>query len=155
MRGLQAVEHGNAGATIARPSRSSMTNTAVNDSNTTTDPATLKKAALRAAEVLGLSQQLPSILGIDTESWQAHERALTPGTEQWNAAVRFVSLFRSLLTLVGSVSSAREWLDQRHRTLGESPRVLLQNPAGLERVVRYLDAVQKFEVKLPPRSEPS
>lgn len=130
-----------------------MTNTAVNDSNTTIDPATLKKAVLRAAEVLDLTQQLPSILGIDAESWQTNERSLTPGTEQWTGAVRLASLFRSLLTLVGSVPSAREWLDQHHRTLGGSPRVLLQNPAGLERVVRYLDAVQKFEVKLPPRSE--
>lgn len=123
------------------------------DSRTTTDPATLKKAVVRAAEVLDLTQQLPSILGIDTDSWLANERALSPNTDEWSAAVRLVGLFRSLLTLVGSVSNAREWLDQPHRTLGEAPRALLNNPAGLARVVRYLDAVQKFEVKLPPRSE--
>jgi hypothetical protein len=41
------------------------------------------------------------------------------------------------------------------RTAGGATDVqaaLLQSPAGLERVVRYLDAVLKFEVKLPPRS---
>lgn len=125
----------------------------MNDSHTTTDPIMLKKAVMRAAEVLGLTQQLPNILGIDAESWRANERAFAPGTDEWNAAVRFASLFRALVTLVGSVPNAREWIDQPHRTLGESPRALLQNSAGLERVVRYLDAVQKFEIKLPPRSE--
>lgn len=127
----------------------------MSDSRTTTDPATLKKAVLRAADVLDLTQQLPSILGIDAASSLANEHALVPDTSEWSAAVRFVSLFRSLVTLVGSVSAAREWLDQSHRTLGASPRALLDSPAGLERVVRYLDAVQKFEVKLPPRSEQS
>lgn len=121
-------------------------------SQTTTDPATLKKAVLRAAEVLDLSQQLPEILGIDAQTWLSTERTIAPDTAEWCSAVRFTSLFRSLLTLVGSVSNARAWLDQHHRTLGESPRALLTTPEGLERVVRYLDAVQKFEVKLPPRS---
>jgi len=124
----------------------------VSDSTTTTDPATLKKAVVRAGDVLGLAQQLPNILGIDANIWEAKEHALAPDTDEWRRAVRFTSLFRSLLTLLGSVSGAREWLDQSHRTLGDSPRALLQNPAGLERIVRYLDAVQKFEVKLPPRS---
>lgn len=127
----------------------------MSDSLTTIDPATLKKAVLRAAEVLGLTDQLPSILGIDAKSSQATALELAPGTDAWSAAVRFASLFRALLTLVGTVPKAREWLDQSHRTLGESPRALLQNPAGLDRVVRYLEAVQKFEVKLPPRSEQS
>ena len=124
----------------------------------TTDPATLRKAILRAAEVLGLTQQLPQILGVDPQSWarlSANERTLVPDTVEWNGAVRFASLFRSLLTLVGTVPNARDWLEQPHRTLGASPRSLLMNPEGLERVVRYLDAVQKYEVRLPPRSEPS
>ena len=124
----------------------------MSDSPTTIDPTTLKKAVTRAAEVLDLTQALPRILGIDANAWAASERALAPDSEEWRAAVRFAGLFRSLLTLVGSAAKAREWLDQPHRTLGESPRVLLQSPGGLERVVRYLDAVQKFEVKLPPRS---
>jgi uncharacterized protein (DUF2384 family) len=115
----------------------------------------LKKAVLRAADVLGLTQQLPSILGIDAKAWASNEHALAPDTDEWRAAVRFTSLFRSLVTLVGSVSNAREWLDQSHRTLGDSPRSLLENATGLERVVRYLDAVQKFEVKLPPRGAQS
>lgn len=130
----------------------------MNVSHATTDPATLKKAILRAAQVLNLSEQLPQILGVDPHAWtllSTNERALEPGTAEWNGAVRFASLFRSLLTLVGSVSNALEWLDQSHRTLGASPRSLLSSPEGLERVVRYLDAVQKFEVKLPPRSQQS
>ena len=125
----------------------------MNDSRTSTDPTTLTKAVLRAADVLGLTQELPNLLGGDAESSLANKGALTPGTNEWDAAVKLTSLFRSLLTLVGTVPKAREWLDQSHRTLGASPRQLLQSPAGLARVVRYLDAVLKFEVKLPPRSE--
>lgn len=127
----------------------------MNPSPTNTDPATLKKAILRAAQVLGLTQELPHVLGIDAHAWtqlSADQRALVPETDEWNGAVRFAGLFRSLLSLVGTVPNACEWLDQHHRTLGASPRSLLGNPAGLERVVRYLDAVQKYEVKLPPRS---
>ena len=130
----------------------------MNDLHATTDPTTLKKAIVRAADVLGLTEQLPQVLGVDASSWAqllANERALAPGTDEWNGAVRFASLFRSLLTLVGTVPNAREWLDQHHRTLGASPRALLRSPEGLERVVRYLEAVQKFEIKLPPRSEQS
>ena len=126
----------------------------MNSSNT--DPATLKKAILRAAEVLGLIHELPHVLGVDAHSWSqlvANERALAPGTDEWNAAVRFASLFRSLLTLVGTAPNAQEWLDQSHRTLGASPRSLLKDPEGLERVIRYLDAVHKYEIKLPPRGE--
>jgi uncharacterized protein (DUF2384 family) len=124
-------------------------------SHSTTDPAMLMKAVLRAAQVLGLSEQLPSLLGIDAYAWvqlSSNERALMPGTDEWHRAARFAGLFRALLTLVGAVPNAIEWLDQPHRTLGASPRSLLVNPEGLERVVRYLDAVQKYEVKLPPRS---
>ena len=124
----------------------------------TTDPTTLKKAILRAAQVLNLTQELPHILGIDATAWaqlSAGERTLVPGTDEWNGAVKFASLFRSLLTLVGTAPTAQAWLDQSHRTLGASPRSLMQSPEGLERVVRYLDAVQKYEVKLPPRSEQS
>ena len=127
-------------------------------SQATTNPATLKKAILRAADVLGLTQQLPQILGVDEHSWaklSADERALVPGTDEWASAVRFASLFRALLTLVGTVPNARDWIDQPHRTLGASPRSLLLNPEGLERVVHYLDSVQKYEIRLPPRSEPS
>ena len=124
-------------------------------SQANTDPATLKKAILRAAQVLNLTQELPSVLGTDANAWtqlSANERALVPGTDEWTGAVKFAGLFRALLSLVGTLPNALAWLDQPHRTLGASPRSLLSNPEGLERVVRYLDAVQKYEVKLPPRS---
>ena len=127
-------------------------------SQATTDPSTLKKAILRAADVLGLTQQLPQVLGVDEHSWAqltANERSLMPNTDEWANAVRFAGLFRSLLTLVGTVPNATDWLNQPHRTLGASPRSLLLSPAGLERVVRYLDSVQKYEIRLPPRSDRS
>jgi uncharacterized protein (DUF2384 family) len=127
-------------------------------SHASTDPATLRKAILRAAQVLDLTSELPQVLGIESSAWEAlnaDARGLVPGTTEWNAAARFAGLFRLLLSLVGTVPNAQQWLDQPHRTLGATPRSLLVSMEGLERVVRYLEAVQKFEVKLPPRSSQS
>lgn len=118
-----------------------------------TDPALLTKAVLRAAEHLQLQAALPDILGVATQT--ANEiangtRSLDPQADEWQEAVRFVGMFRSLLTLVGSAADARRWLASRDHALGDAPALLLRTPAGRERVYRYLDAVQKYEIKLPP-----
>jgi hypothetical protein len=123
----------------------------------TTDPRTLTKAVLRAAEHLGLSQALPEILGLDAhvaERMASGNYLLDPNSDEWAAATRFTGLFRSLLTLLGNREDARAWLASQHQTLGDAPSQLLRTPEGRDKVFGYLDAVQKFEVKLPPRSRP-
>jgi len=122
----------------------------------TISPATLTKALLRAADVLHLAQDLPTILGVEAQHWtrlRSGAETLQPDSEEWAIAVRIASLFRSLVTMLGTAESAREWLDMPHRTLGSSPRELLRTDAGRDRVFGYLDAVQKYEIKLPPRSQ--
>lgn len=121
-----------------------------------TDPATLTKAVWRAADLLGLTQDLPEILDVDANALarvRSGAEGLQPDSPAWANAVRFTSLFRSLLTLVGNPENARAWLDTPHRTLGSPPRELLRSAAGRERVFGYLDNVQKYEFKLPPRSQ--
>jgi uncharacterized protein (DUF2384 family) len=121
------------------------------------DPATLTKAVLRAAEHLGMFEALPDILGVDAQAvmrMKRGESALDPTRSEWEAATRFASLFRSLVTLLGNTEDARVWLNARHATLGATPADLLRTSAGRARVVGYVDGIQKFELKLPPRSQP-
>jgi uncharacterized protein (DUF2384 family) len=121
------------------------------------DPATLTKAVLRAAEHLGMLEALADILGTDQQvvaRMKRGEYALDPARQEWEAATRFASLFRSLVTLLGNTEDARAWITTHHATLGAAPSELLRSPDGRNRVVGYLDAIQKFELKLPPRSRP-
>ncbi len=121
--------------------------------NATTESATLIKAALRSAERLGLSDTLPDILGIDSHELlkiTTGESALDPASDAWKDATTFVSLYRSLLTLLSSLDQARSWLTAPHHSLGGAPADLLRTAPGRELVFRYLDAVQKYEIKLVP-----
>lgn len=119
------------------------------------NPATLTKAVLRAADLLGVTDELPEILGVDAEllaQARSGAAALQPESPAWAIGVRFAGVYRALLTLAGDSAKARAWLDTPHSTLGAVPRELLRTEAGRERVFGYLDAVQKYEIKLPPRS---
>jgi len=116
------------------------------------DPATLTKAALRAADRLGLSDMLPDLLGIEAGlagELTSGARTLDPGQPEWVAASKFLSIFRSLVTLAGGTEGARAWLVSPNQALGAVPADLLRHPDGRDRVLRYLEAVQKYEIKLP------
>jgi uncharacterized protein (DUF2384 family) len=118
------------------------------------DSATLTKAVLRAAERLGLIDTLHEILGIEAASldrMRRGEAVLDASRSEWGEATRFAGLFRSLLTLVETTENARAWLSTPHQTLGAAPAEMLRTADGRAHVLRYLDAVQKFEMKLPPR----
>lgn len=124
--------------------------------NPNIDPGTLTKAVLRAADHLGLTADLPSILGLSPDiisSMMRGERTLDSHGSEWERAKHFASLFRSLLTLTGTAENARSWLTTVHHTLGAAPRELLRTSEGLERVLKYLDSVQKYEIKLPQRGD--
>jgi hypothetical protein len=119
-----------------------------------TSPATLTKAVLRASERLGLTDVLPGILGMshrDVAGMHDGHRLLDASQQEWAAASELLSLYRSLLTALDSVDEAMHWLRTPHHSLGATPMELLLSAEGRGRVLRYLDAVQKFEIKLPQR----
>lgn len=124
--------------------------------STTTSPALLTKALLRAAEQLGLGADLPSLLSIDSAaaaSLQSGARALEAGGAEWTRALQLVGMFRTLVLLLGGAERARTWLTASNQALSARPIDLLRTPDA-DRVHRYLSAVQKNELRMPPTSSP-
>jgi transcriptional regulator with XRE-family HTH domain len=108
---------------------------------------TLAKATLRAARLLGLSQAaLAEILGVSQATASRLESgAYRLGPErkkEWELAVLFVRLFRSLDAIVGHDEAARAWLEGRNVALGGVPIELIKTAEGLVRTVQYLDATR-------------
>ena len=106
--------------------------------------AVLSKAVTRAAARLDLSKSLlAKVLGVSpptvTRLYSGHY-LLDPNRKEWDFALLFVRVFRSLDSIVGDEASARTWLRSEHRGLGERPFELIQEVEGLVRVVQYLDA---------------
>lgn len=107
--------------------------------------ATLTKAVVRAAEFLGLSQAaLADVLGVSsaTASRLVGGRYALQASRrhEWEFALLFVRLFRSLQAVVGNDQDARTWLRNRNLALDAVPLELIRNAEGLVRVVHYLDA---------------
>lgn len=107
----------------------------------------LAKAALRAAEQLGLKQaQLARILGLSAATasrlaggqWQ-----LPADSKQWELATAFVRVYRSLAALTGGELPAMQaWLHSHNRALNGEPVQRLQSAEGLFQVLHYLDAAR-------------
>lgn len=107
----------------------------------------LSKAALRAAQFLGIAQaDLASVIGVSEATVSrlaAHQKQLEPGSKPWQLAALFVRLFRSLDAIVGSDdNAARAWLRSENLALGGVPLELIRDAAGLVRTVDYLDAAR-------------
>jgi uncharacterized protein (DUF2384 family) len=105
----------------------------------------LTKAALRAAERLGISNKsLARIVGLSEASVSrmgTGAYTLSPGDKAFELAVLFVRLFRSLDALVhGDDAVARAWLTNPNAALGGTPLDLIQTVSGLVHVLAYLDA---------------
>jgi len=104
----------------------------------------LSKAVTRAAERLDVSRSLLArVLGVS----QATVSRLFKGTYQleqerkeWEFALLFVRVFRSLDSILGDESTARKWLNSENRGLNGRPIELIRSTEGLVRVVQYLDA---------------
>ena len=114
---------------------------------TAREPANvLSQATVRAARLLGVPQAaLADVLGVSpaTMSRIANGRKLLdPGSKPWQLAALFVRLFRALDAIVGTDEAARAWLSARNLALGGIPLELIRDPAGLARVVDYLDAAR-------------
>ncbi|HEY6643262.1 MbcA/ParS/Xre antitoxin family protein [Povalibacter sp.] len=118
-------------------------------------PATLTKALLRAAEQLDLSADLATLMRMspgDLVHLQSGASTLDPQSDEWNRALQIIGLFRTLVLLVGSAEHARHWLVQPNQALAARPIDLLRSQEEA-RVYRYLDAVQKHELRLPGRRD--
>ena len=119
------------------------------DAATRTNPdpgAVVLDAAVRASELLGVSQaQLARIIGIDPSTLSRRVRSrkgLDTRSKEYEAALLWIRLFRSLDAIVGSHdASARAWLTSPNLAFaGQRPRELIDQTEGLVRVLQYLDA---------------
>ncbi|HEX7329092.1 MAG TPA: antitoxin Xre/MbcA/ParS toxin-binding domain-containing protein [Casimicrobiaceae bacterium] len=111
------------------------------------ESAVLSRSTLRAAQLLGLSQRtLARVLGISdaTASRLFAGRYLLSRdrAKEWELALLFVRLFRSLDALWGHGDAARTWLASENIALGAAPIELLGSIQGLVRVVEYLDSAR-------------
>lgn len=107
--------------------------------------STLTKAVLRAAGFLGISHAaLADVLGVSAATVSrlaAGSYVLQPARRrEWEFALLFVRLFRSLDAIVGNDRDARTWLRDSNLALGARPLDLIRGAEGLVRVVHYLDA---------------
>jgi hypothetical protein len=107
--------------------------------------ATLAKAAVRAADRLGVSNRtLAAVLGISEPSVSRLRKGgftLRRGTKEFELSVLFVRLFRSLDAIVGGDEDvARAWMRNHNIELNDKPINLVQTIHGLTNVILYLDA---------------
>jgi transcriptional regulator with XRE-family HTH domain len=110
----------------------------------TQESSVLTKAVTRAAALLGLNQrQVAETLGLSGPTASrlfAGKYRLSPSrAKEWELAILFVRLFRSLDALWGHEGTARAWLEGYNAALGAAPLDLIKSAAGLVRVVDYLD----------------
>lgn len=109
------------------------------------DPASvLSRAVTRAADRLELSHALLArSLGVSaptiTRLYQG-TYLLDQRRKEWELALLFVRVFRSLDSIVGDESTARRWLRSDNPGLNGRPIDLIAQTEGLVRVVHYLDA---------------
>jgi uncharacterized protein (DUF2384 family) len=104
----------------------------------------LSKAVARAADRLDISRSLlAKVLGVSpatiTRLYSGNYQ-LDQGRKEWDFALLFVRVFRSLDSIVGDETTARKWLNSENRGLNGRPIELIRNTEGLVRVVQYLDA---------------
>jgi transcriptional regulator with XRE-family HTH domain len=109
------------------------------------DGALVTKAALRAAERLGLSnKELARVLGLSESTvsrMSAGNYALTPDQKPYELALLFVRLYRSLDSIVGGDQAvAKTWLRAGNSALGGAPLARIMSIAGLTETIAYLDA---------------
>jgi hypothetical protein len=110
--------------------------------------ATLSKAVIRAAELLELRQTIVAdVLGVSEPTVSrlfSGTYKLDAGRKrEWEFALLFVRLFRSLDAILGHGEEARCWLQEPNEAFAsERPIELIRNAQGLIRVLNYLDAAR-------------
>jgi len=108
--------------------------------------AVLSRAVIRAANRLDIPHsRLAKVLGVSPATisrLHAGDYQLSKKRKEWELALLFVRLFRSLDSIVGEEATARKWLNGENRGLNGRPVELITNTEGLVRVVHYLDAAR-------------
>ncbi len=109
------------------------------------DSELVTKAALRAAERLGITNKvLARIIGLSEASVSRMRKgghALEAGQKPFELAILFIRLYRSLDALIGGDEAvARSWLKNENTALSATPLELIQSVSGLTNVIQYLDA---------------
>ena len=107
--------------------------------------AVLTKAAVRAADRLGLSgRQLAEIVGVSEATvsrWKRGDSLLEPGSKPFELAALLVRTFRSLDAITGGDEAvARRWLAAPNTALAARPLERMAQVQGLVDVTTYLDA---------------
>ena len=104
----------------------------------------LSKAVARSAERLDVSRSLlAKVLGLSPATitrLYGGGYLLDQKRKEWDFALLFVRVFRSLDSIVGDEATARKWLNSENLGLNGRPIELIRNTEGLVRVVQYLDA---------------
>lgn len=106
---------------------------------------TLSKAVIKAAELLQLKQlSIARILGLSPSTasrLHAGTYLLSPERgKEWELALIFVRVFRSLDAVLGHGEAAKKWLAGNNLALNGRPAELMESTEGLIRVLHYLDA---------------
>ena len=106
--------------------------------------AVLTKAALRAAERLGISgRQLAEIVGVSEATisrWKRNEAALEANSKPFQLAALFVRAFRSLDAITGGDEAvARIWMTAPNTALAARPIERMLKVHGRVDVTTYLD----------------
>lgn len=122
-----------------------LANPAANPATDAADAAAvLSKAVARAAERLEVSRSLLArVLGVSPATitrLYAGGYRLEQSRKEWEFALLFVRLYRSLDAIVGNDRDAQTWLRNDNLALGARPLELIRSAEGLVRVLHYLDA---------------
>lgn len=109
------------------------------------DGRILTKAVMRVAEFWSLSNDLlGEILGLSATTVsriRSGDRALNPGTKEFELAQYLVRLFRGLDAIVGSDDiAARSWLATENTDLKARPIDMITKIKGLTKICDYVDA---------------
>lgn len=109
------------------------------------EAAVLTRAALRAAEHLGMTNKaLANVIGVSEATvsrMRGGDYTLQRGQKSFELAVLFLRFYRSLDAIVGgdhAVASA--WLKNRNTALNAEPLTSIQTVPGLMNAIHYLDA---------------
>ena len=93
--------------------------------------AVLSKAVARAAEKLDVSKSLlVKVLGVSPPTvtrLYSGQYQLDQNRKEWDFALLFVRVFRSLDSIVGDESTARKWLTSENLGLNAKPIDLIRN----------------------------
>ena len=106
----------------------------------------IRKALIRAASILGLSQKdMSQIIGFSeakaSRFFNQTGTFIEPASKEWDLALLFLRMYRSLDSLWGGhEDQCRLWINSYNKQLKGKPKDLIKTIEGLVAVTQYLDA---------------